>query len=64
MNKNVKVDVLDDNRNTAVHLAVEETLGNVKILELLTNHGENINNINKDGKSLLHLSIEKGYYTL
>lgn len=34
-------------------------LGHVKILELLIK-GDNVNAFNKDGKSLLHLSIEKG----
>lgn len=34
-------------------------LGNIKILELLSKNGD-VNSFNKDGKSLLHLSIEKG----
>lgn len=41
--------------NTLYNLA----LGHVKILELLIK-GDNVNAFNKDGKSLLHLSIEKG----
>lgn len=37
--------------------------GQVKILELLIK-GDNINDFNKDGKSLLHLSIEKGTFSI
>lgn len=42
-------------------ILLQLALGHVKILELLIK-GDNINDFNKDGKSLLHLSIEKGTY--
>lgn len=54
-----KIDVADRNGYTALSLAVGEPIGHVKILELLSKNDE-INKFRKDGKSLLHLSIEKG----
>lgn len=48
----------DANGFTPLHLAVEESFGDVKILELLSKN-DDINKFYKSGKSLLHLSIEK-----
>lgn len=53
-----KTNLADANGYTPIHLAVEESLGEVKILELLTKN-DDINNFKKDDKSLLHLLIEK-----
>lgn len=52
------IDLVDSNGNTALHLAVEESRGELKILELLSK-SDDINNFKKDDKSLLHLLIEK-----
>lgn len=54
-----KTSPADENGFTALHLAVSEAQGHVKILDLLSRN-EDINSIHKDGKSLLHLSIEEG----
>lgn len=53
-----KVQMADENGLTPLQLAVQETVGEVKILDLLSKN-EDISNSVKDGKSLLHLSIEK-----
>ena len=58
VNHGAKINMADENGFTPLHLAVEESLGQIKILELLSKN-DDINNFNKDGKSLLHLSIEK-----
>lgn len=60
INHGANINMADENGNIPLHLAVEDSLGHVKILELLSK-GDNINNFYKNGKSLLHLSIEKGY---
>lgn len=53
-----KTDLADENGYTPIHLSVEESLGEVKILELLSKN-DDINNFKKGDKSLLHLLIEK-----
>lgn len=58
ISRGAKTDLADENGYIPIHLGVEETLGDVKILELLSKNAD-INTLKKDDKSLLHLLIEK-----
>lgn len=58
ISRGAKTNLADENGFTPIHLSVEESVGEVKILELLTK-SDDINNFKQDDKSLLHLLIEK-----